>query len=153
MKTRHVYAVRDRAQLDAALRAVRALGVADDDLSIVARHDIELAVNPDAMHDEHGRLTGLIAGLNAVAVPTLGISIAGAGMLNLLGANLEGWVPHIAGNNAEEDVRERFEGRIAAGEILLVVEAAPEMHNAVNAALIVERAEPLKFGDDPGTPP
>ena len=148
MKTRHVYAVRDRAQLDAALRAVRALGVADDDLSIVARHDIELAVDPDAQHDEHGRLTGLIAGLNAVAVPTLGISIAGAGMLNLLGANLEGWAPRIAGEDADEDVRARYEARIAAGEILLVVEAAPEMYNAVTAALTVERAEALHFGDD-----
>lgn len=148
MKTRHVYALKDRAQLDAAMRAVRVLGVADDDLAIVARHDIELAVDPDALHDEHGRLTGLIAGLTAVAVPTLGISLAGAGMLNLLGANLEGWAPRIAGEDAEEDVRERFEARIGAGEILLVVEAAPEMHNAVTAALTVEGAEALHFGDD-----
>src|SRR5688572_3204262 len=150
MKTRHVYALRDRARLEAALRAVRASGVADDDLSIVARHDIELAVDPDALRDEHGRLTGLIAGLNAVAVPVLGISIAGAGMINLLGANLEGWVPHLAGEDAEQDVRDRFEARIARGEILLVVEAAPEMHNEVNAALVVEGAEPLQFGDDRG---
>ena len=148
MKTRHVYALKDRAQLDAAVHAVRGLGVADDDLAIVARHDIELAVDPDATHDEHGRLTGLIAGLTAVAVPTLGISLAGAGMLNLLGANLEGWAPRIAGEDAEEDVRERFEARIAAGEILLVVESAPEMHNAVTSALTVEGAESLHFGDD-----
>ena len=147
MKTRHVYAVRDRPHLDAALRAVRACGVADDDLAIVARHDIELAVDPDALHDEHGRLTGLIAGLNAVAVPVLGISLAGAGMLNLLGANLEGWAPHIAGEDAEEDVRERFRERIARGGILLVVEAAPEMHSAVTAALTTQDAEELKFGD------
>ena len=143
MKTRHVYAVRDRPQLEAALRAVRGCGVADDDLAIVARHDIELAVDPDALHDEHGRLTGLIAGLNAVAVPVLGISIAGAGMLNLLGANLEGWAPHIAGEDAEQDVRDQFAQRIERGEILLVVEAAPEMRNAVNGVLVAEGAEEL----------
>ena len=143
MKTRHVYAVRDRPHLDAALRAVRACGVADDDLAIVARHDIELAVDPDALHDDHGRLTGLIAGLNAVAVPVLGISLAGAGMLNLLGANLEGWAPHIAGEDAEQDVRDRFAERIERGEILLVVEAAPEMRNAVNGVLVAEGAEEL----------
>ena len=143
MKTRHVYAIRDRPQLEAALRAVRGCGVADDDLAIVARHDIELAVDPDALHDEHGRLTGLIAGLTAVAVPVLGISIAGAGMLNLLGANLEGWAPHIAGEDAEQDVRDRFDQRIERGEILLVVEAAPEMRNAVNGVLVAEGAEEL----------
>ena len=143
MKTRHVYAVRDRPQLEAALRAVRACGVADDDLANVARHDIELAVDPDALHDEQGRLTGLIAGLNAVAVPVLGISIAGAGMLNLLGANLEGWAPHIAGEDAEQDVRDQFAQRIERGEILLVVEAAPEMRNAVNGVLVAEGAEEL----------
>ena len=148
MKSRHVYAVRDRRQLEAAIAAARTGGVADDDLAIVARHDIELAVDPDALHDEHGRLTGLIAGLNAVAVPVLGISIAGAGMLNLLGANLEGWAPHLAGEDAEEDVRDAFRGRIERGEILLVVEAAPEMHNAVTAALTVVRADALHFGDD-----
>ena len=148
MKTPHVYAVRDRAHLERAIAAVRACGVADDELSIVARHDIELAIDPDATHDEHGRLTGLIAGLTAVAVPTLGISLAGAGMLNLLGANLEGWAPRIAGENAEEDVRERYEARIAAGEILLVVEAAPEMHNAVTSALTVVGADALRSDDD-----
>ena len=123
MKTRHVYAVRDRPQLEAALRGVRACGVADDDLAIVARHDIELAVDPDALHDEQGRLTGLIAGLNAVAVPVLGISIAG--------------------EDAEQDVRDQFAQRIERGEILLVVEAAPEMRNAVNGVLVAEGAEEL----------
>ena len=145
MKTRHVYAIRDRPQLEAALRAVRGCGVADDDLAIVARHDIELAVDPDALHDAHGRLTGLIAGLNAGAVPVLGISIAGAGMLNLLGANLEGWAPHIAGEDAEQDVRDRFDQRIERGEILLVVEAAPEMRNAVNGVLVAEGVEELEL--------
>jgi hypothetical protein len=100
------------------------------------------------LHDEHGRLTGLIAGLNAVAVPTLGISIAGAGMLNLLGANLEGWVPHLAGEDADDDIRAAFRDRIERGEILLVVDAAPERYNEVTAALTVEGAEALRFGGD-----
>ena len=81
----------------------------------------------------------------AIAVPVLGISIAGAGMLNLLGANLEGWAPHIAGEDAEQDVREQFAQRIERGEILLVVEAAPEMHNTVTAFLTAENAEELSF--------
>lgn len=150
MKSRHVYALRDRRQLDAALAAVRALGVDDRDLSIVARHDIEMAVDTDRPHDEHGRLTGLIAGLSAVTVPTLGVSIAGAGLLNLLGTNVANWIPGLTGEDADDDVRATFQDRIDNGEILLVVDAAPEMHNAVNAALVVEDAVPLHFGDDPG---
>lgn len=148
MKSRHVYALADRPHLDRALAAVRTCGVHDDDLSIVARHDIEMAVEPDAEHDEHGRLNGLLAGLSAITVPTLGVSIAGAGLINYLGDNFSNWVPGLTGGDEDDDVRGQFHGRIERGEILLVVDAAPEMHNAVNAMLVAERAEPLKFGDD-----
>ncbi len=152
MKSRHVYALKDRQKFDAAVAAVRACGVDDDDISIVARHDIELAIDPEAPHDEHGRLAGLLAGLSAVTVPTLGVSIAGAGLLNLLGANLGAWVRGVSGehDHEDDDVRAYFQERIDRGEILLVVDAAPEMHGAVNAQLVVLDAEPLRFGGDPG---
>lgn len=149
MKSRHVYALKDRPQLDRALAAARACGVDEHDLSIVARHDIEMAVDPDMPeHDEHGRLNGLLAGLSAVTVPTLGVSIAGAGLINYLGDNFSNWVPGLTGGDDDDDVRAQFDARIERGEILLVIDAAPEMHNAVHAMLVAEHAEPLKFGDD-----
>lgn len=150
MKSRHVYALKDRRQLEAALAAVRGAGVEDHDLSIIARHDIEMTVDDDSVHDEHGRLTGLIAGLSAVTVPTLGVSIAGAGLLSLLGTNIAGWIPGLTGDDADDDVRATFQDRIDRDEILLVVDAAPEMHNAVNAVMVVHGGTPLHFGDDPG---
>ena len=148
MKSRHVYALRDRAMLENALAAARRAGVADDDLAIVARHDIELAIDPEAPTHEGSRITGLLAGLSAVTVPTLGVSVAGAGLLAMLGDSFANWVPALAGEAANDDVRSTFAQRIEDGQLLLVVDAAPEMHNEVTAALTVEGAEHLKFGDD-----
>jgi hypothetical protein len=136
MKTRRVYAIESLPRLTNAMEAARDCGVHDDDLAVVARHDIELRIDPDAPEPrQHGQLTGLLAGLSAVTVPTLGVSVAGAGLLNLIGHTVGGWVPALAGDTVSDDVRRRFEEEIQAGRILLVVDALPEMHAEVHGAL------------------
>ena len=148
MNQRHLYALQTPDQLHRAMDALRRAGVADHQVSLVARHDIELALDPDAPDpDEHGRVRGLIAGLNAVAVPTLGVSIAGAGLLNYLGANMAAWIPALAGDHATDDVRARYSDLVEAGRILVVIEAPPETAGVANAALEVEGAEPLATPD------
>ncbi len=145
---RSVFAVDNLAQLEDALTAARESGIADEDIALVARHDIELELDPEASDpDEHGRVRGLLAGLSAVTVPTLGVSLAGAGMLNLLGSNLAGWTGHAAGDHANDDVRERYQSLVESGVLLVVVQTdSPERHAAAHAAMVGAGARPLDDG-------
>ncbi len=147
-ENRSVFAVEDLGQLEDALSAARDAGIADEDIALVARHDIEL--DPEASEpDEHGRVRGLLAGLSAVTVPTLGVSLAGAGMLNLLGSNLAGWTGHAAGDHANDDVRERYKALVDSGTLLVVVQAeSAERHAAAHAAMVAAGARPLDDGQD-----
>ncbi|HEY9144315.1 MAG TPA: hypothetical protein VIM90_09805 [Arenimonas sp.] len=149
-ENRSVFAVDDLARLEDALTAAREAGIADDDIALVARHDIELELDPEASDpDEHGRARGLLAGLSAVTVPTLGVSLAGAGMLNLLGSNLAGWTGHAAGDHANDDVRERYRALVESGALLVVVQAdSAECHAAAHAAMVAAGARPLDDGQD-----
>lgn len=149
MKIRHVYALDSLPRLTNAMEAVRACGVTDDDLAVVARHDIELRIDPDAPAPApHGQLTGLLAGLSAVTVPTLGVSVAGAGLINLIGNAVGGWVPALAGDTVDDEVRRRFHDEVDAGRILLVVDAAAAVQQAVAAALQPQGAVRMHAGAD-----
>src|SRR6187455_2145324 len=99
MKTRHVFALDGVPAAHQAMAAARAHGIADGDLSLVARHDIELERIPDERKQVDmdfipaamrgtvtGGAAGLLAGLVALAVPTMGVTLAGAGAIALLGA-------------------------------------------------------------------
>jgi hypothetical protein len=144
MKTRNVYALDSLPRLTNAMDAARGCGVLDEDLAVVARHDIELRIDPDAPEPApHGQLTGLLAGLSAVTVPTLGVSIAGAGLINLIGNAVGGWVPALAGDTVDDEVRRRYHDEVEAGRILLVVDAEPERQARVAAALREHGAVPM----------
>ncbi|KFN48738.1 hypothetical protein [Arenimonas composti] len=137
MKNRHVYVLPSAAMLETALEVARRVGVDDADLAVVARHDIELQLDPEPLMQETSRLSGVLNGLSAVTVPTLGVSVAGAGLLAQLGDNLANWFPALAGHD-EADVRRAYHDRVEAGQILLVIDAGQELWNAVVAALTVE---------------
>ena len=148
MKTRRVYALDSLPRLTNALDAARSGGVADSDLAVVARHDIELRIDPEAPEPQaHGQLTGLLAGLSAITVPTLGVSVAGAGLINLIGNTIGGWIPALAGDTASDAVRRRYQDEVDAGRILLVVDAPPERHPAVQSALEAHGAVLLEADD------
>lgn len=136
MKTRYVYSIDSLPRLTNAMDAARGCGVSDDDLAVVARHDIELRIDPDAPEPApHGQLTGLLAGLSAVTVPTLGVSVAGAGLINLIGNAVGSWVPALAGDTVDDAVRRQYHDEVEAGGILLVVDAAPDLHARLDTAL------------------
>jgi hypothetical protein len=158
MKTRRVFSTPDLPAAQAAIQTARQAGVADEDVFLVARSDIALEKIPDerqrADSDFYpsalrgvasGGAVGLLAGLVAVAVPPLGVTLAGAGAMTLAGALVGGWSGALAGAAAPDPVRQKFEGEIEAGRILVVVDGDKERLPQAEAALRSVGATPLPF--------
>ena len=51
MKTRHVFSTRDLGAAEDAVNALRQAGISNDDISLIARHDIENERIPDDQQD------------------------------------------------------------------------------------------------------
>jgi hypothetical protein len=158
MKTRHVYSTPDMAQARRALTAAREAGVPDEDLSLVARHDIELDAIPEDRKDDHtdfmpaavrglaqGGATGLLAGLVAMAIPPLGVTLAGAVGVAAAGAAVGAWSSALMGSAVPDPVRRKFEAEIEAGRILVVVDGDGEAIQRADAAVVATGATPLPF--------
>ncbi|HEY4294762.1 hypothetical protein [Luteibacter sp.] len=158
MKTRRVYSTPDIAQARRTLAAAREAGVADSDLSLIARHDIELDAIPEDRKDEHsdfmpaavrglaqGGATGLLAGLVAVMIPPLGVTLAGALGVAAAAAVVGGWTGALTGSAAPDPVRQKFEAEIEAGRILVVVDGEGEAGQRADTAVIASGATPLPF--------
>lgn len=157
MKTRHVFSTPNLAAARAAMQAARVAGVAPEDISLVARSDIEL--DTPEQHREAGSdffpgavrgvvgggATGLLAGLVAVAIPPIGVTLAGVAALTLAGAMVGSWTGAIAGASVPDPVRRRFEGEIEAGRILVVLDGDKELLAAAQPALVAAGATPLPF--------
>lgn len=99
MKLRRVYSTPDIESAQRVMQAARSAGIDNDALSLIARSDIELEGIPDERKDAKtdflpaaargaatGGAAGLVAGLVAIAVPPIGLTIAGAGVMALAGA-------------------------------------------------------------------
>lgn len=149
MKTRHVYSVTDLATAAAALSAARQAGAEDDEISLIARSDIEIQSIPDARIDvtndmipaamkgvAGGAATGLLAGLAAMVFPPLGITIAGAALAGVAGGAVGGWSSALIGTTVENPVRREFEKEIEAGQILVVVDTEEERASGVSQAIV-----------------
>ncbi len=158
MKSRHVYSVPDVPTADAALRAAREAGLQDDDLSLVARADIELDSIPDHRKEADtdfkpaairgaaaGGGTGLLLGLAAVAFPPLGVTLAGAALMTLGGTLVGTWVAALVGSTVEDPLRRKFEEEIEAGKILLVIDADDETLPRAEAAIRAKGGTRLEF--------
>lgn len=158
MKVRRVYLNSDLASAQAALQAARSQWLPDEALSLVARSDIELDEIPDHRKDVGtdfmpaalrgavgGGAAGLLAGLAAVVVPPLGITLAGAGVVALAGAAMGGWATALAGSTVSDPVRRKFEEEIEAGRVLLVVDTDDDTLRAAEPAILQTGAQPLPF--------
>ncbi|WP_295953582.1 hypothetical protein [uncultured Xanthomonas sp.] len=148
MKRRRVYSAPDLPTATRALQAARGAGVDNDDLSLVARGDIELDAIPDDRKEGKtdtvpaaargalgGGAAGLLAGLAAIAVPPLGITLAGAGVMAIAGALVGSWSSALVGSTVPDPVRRNFEEEIEAGRILVVIEGEPDQLDAADAPL------------------
>lgn len=158
MKTRHVYSASELAIAHAAMDAARRSGVDNDGVSLIARSDIELEAIPDDRKVVDGdfypaairgvtggAVVGLLAGLVAVAVPPIGLTLAGAGLTTLAGAAMGGWATALAGSAVPDPVRREFEKEIAAGRILVVLDAEDEVLEQADRTVCETGARRLPF--------
>ena len=158
MQTRHVFSVPDLAAAQNAIRAAREAGLTNDNLSLIARSDIELESIPDRHKEAStdfmpaalrgaatGGAAGLVAGLLAIAFPPLGVTLAGAALLTAGGAAVGTWVSALVGSTVEDPVRRKFEEEIQAGRILVVLDAEDPQLPAAEAAIMAVGATPLPY--------
>lgn len=158
MKTRHVFSTPDLATAAVVMAAARAGGVEDNDLLLVARSDIELESIPDARKEAdtdmmpaalrgagYGGAAGLLAGLVAVVVPPVGLTLAGAAAVGLAGAMIGTWSSALVGASLPDPIRVKFEEEIQAGRILVVVDGDKPLIDAAEAGIIRAGATALPF--------
>ncbi len=154
MKKRHAYVTDSLDVADRCVKEARRLGVADEDISVIARSDIELAAIPDELRDSSpvdtvpaaarglvgGGATGLLLGLAATAVPAWGVTMAGVGVLGLIGAAVGTWSSALMGSAIPNQVRRQLEDSIQAGKVLVVLDASEEQLPQLDAYLTSQGA-------------
>jgi hypothetical protein len=148
---RRIFAFDSVASARAAVERLRAGGVSEKCISLIARSDIELERVPGELLDASsdfvpalgrgaalGGATGLCAGIVAMVVPPLGIAIGGPMLLAFLagGAVVGAWSAALIGATVPNDIRRKFEDEIEAGRVLLVVDARREDNVHVRALLL-----------------
>ncbi len=149
MKSRRVFSTPDIASASAAIPVALAAGILDEDISLIARSDIPLDAiteqHKDAAHSDFvpaalrgmvgGGGAGLLAGLVAIAIPPIGITLAGAGAMGIVGALVGGWASALAGSCAPDPVRKAFEREIEEGRVLLIIDGTHDVLPRAEAAL------------------
>lgn len=159
MKTRRVFSTPDLITARAAIQAAREAGIHDEDISLVARPDIEVGHIPNRRKEADsdfvpaamrgamfGGIAGIVAGAIAVLVfPSIGMSWAGAGLAALAGVLIGAFASSLVGSSLPDPVRQKFDGEIKAGRILVLVDGAAEMLPAVESAVTRTGALSLPF--------
>ncbi|MDQ3038435.1 MAG: hypothetical protein M3Q51_07950 [Pseudomonadota bacterium] len=158
MKIRHVFSNPDLLTTAAAMVAARGAGIEDADMLLVARSDIELDSIPDSRREAdtdmlpaalrgagYGGATGLLAGLIAVVVPPVGLTLAGAAAVGLAGAMIGTWSSALVGSSLPDPIRVKFEDEIEAGRILLLVDGSEELLARAEPAIVAAGATPLPY--------
>jgi hypothetical protein len=158
MKIRHVFSTRDIDAAEAAVNALRQAGVPDDHISLVARHDIENQHIPEDRQETTGEFgrgglkgiltgggSGLLVGLVAIAVPPLGVTLAGAVAMTAAGAAVGGWMGMLTGTAEPSPIRRKFEDEIAAGHVLVAVDGVDDDLAKADAVLLDLGATALPY--------
>lgn len=158
MKLRHVYSTPDLATAQDALLAARQAGILNDDLSLVARSDIELQSIPNDRKEADtdmlpaalrgagiGGAAGLVAGLIAVVATPIGLTLAGAAAATVAGAAIGTWASALAGSALPDPVRAQFDDEIKAGRILVVIDGPADVLRDADAAIVQTGATHLPF--------
>ncbi|OLK29203.1 hypothetical protein IXO627_19640, partial [Xanthomonas oryzae pv. oryzae] len=87
----------------------------------------------------------LVAGLVAMAVPPIGLALAGAGVMALAGALVGSWSSALIGATVPDPVRRQFEEEIQAGRVLVILDAEQAALQDALPAMVTAGAEPLPY--------
>ncbi|WP_115554770.1 hypothetical protein [Xanthomonas arboricola] len=158
MKLRRVYSTPDLESAQRVLQSARSAGIDNEALSLIARSDIELHDVADERKDAKtdfvpaaargaatGGAAGLVAGLVAVAVPPIGLTLAGVGVMALAGALVGSWSSALIGATVPDPVRRQFEDEIEAGRILVVIDADEQALQGAEPSIVAAGAKPLPY--------
>lgn len=165
MKTRCVFSTPDLATARAAMMAARQAGIPDDDISLIAREDIELEQIPDHLMTERtdfypaaargvacGGGAGILLGLIAIAFPPLGVTLAGAAAIALAGAAVGCWTGALVGTDVPDAVHRKFKDEIASGRILVVLDASKDRLAVAGPAVLATGARHMLLHAHPEVP-
>lgn len=158
MKIRHVFSTPDLDAAQAVMDAARQAGVDDDDILLVARSDIELDSIPNDRKEAdtdlipaalrgaaYGGGAGLLAGLAAVVLTPIGLTLAGAAAATVAGAAVGCWASALVGSSLPDPIRRQFHAEIESGRILVVLDGARELLARVEPELVQAGAQPLPY--------
>jgi hypothetical protein len=159
MKLRHVYATESLNTARQCVAAARAFGLGDENIAMIAQADVELEKIPDNLRDDSptdftpagvrgaigGGSIGLLAGLAATAVPSMGITLAGAGVVGLASAAVGAWSSALMGAAIPNEVHRKFEDLIARGEILVALDVDSDDIEAVDQNMVAHGARRLDY--------
>lgn len=158
MKKRHVFTTPDVGAAEVAVDALRGAGVPTRDISLIASDTIEKQAIPDDYQETSGDFapgamkglvgggaSGLLAGIVAVTIAPLGLTLAGVAAMTVAGAAVGGWMGMLTGTEEPDTVRRTFEDEIAAGHVLVVVDGDDAMLARADAALQHTSATRLPF--------
>lgn len=165
MKTRCAFSTPDLSAARAFMVAARQAGIPDDDISLIARQDIELQHIPDhlmvgrtdfypaaARGAACGGATGVLLGLIAIAVPPLGVTLAGASAIALAGAAVGCWTGALVGTDVPDAVHRKFKDEIDAGRVLVLIDTTRDRLSAACPALLATGARHLPLHAHPEVP-
>jgi hypothetical protein len=158
MKVRHVFSTPDIDTASKAIAAAHNAGIAPADILLAARSDIELDEIPNE-HKEadtdlipaalrgagYGGAAGLLAGLAAIVLTPIGLTLAGAAAAALAGAMVGCWASALVGSSLPDPIRRKFDAEIQAGRILVVIDATKEQLDLAEPSLLQAGATSLPY--------
>jgi hypothetical protein len=157
VKKRLAFSAQDMTAARMAMAHARAAGVDDDDISLVARSDKSEMIPDDrkvvegdfypaaAKGAAGGAIVGLVAGLVGVAIPPLGITVAGAFAMAAGASVLGAWSTALAGSAVADPVRRKFEDEVKEGRILVVIDVSEELLPHATRAVLDTGVTQLDF--------
>lgn len=149
MKKKHVFIADELAVAERGVAQARRLGIGVDDITVVARDDARLEPLPEGTAEDSptdfkpaalrgaigGGSTGLLMGLVAASVPTMGVTLAGAGLFALVGAAIGTWSSALVGAAVPNKVAREFEDHVRNGKVLVVLDVEEDALAQADAAM------------------
>jgi hypothetical protein len=136
-------------------------------IHMIANHNVPLKDLPEATLAQRsdllpalargtaaGGLTGILAGLVALAFPPAGLTIAGGAVvaITLCGAGFGAWTATMIGVDVPNTRLRRFEQAIEKGELLMMIDVAKDRVEEIEEMIRLHHAEAEIQGTDPTIP-